>query len=69
MPRVTESIEWIPITEELPDEDLIVMVHAEVADGESVWPGYLDAGEWRSCDGGRFRGVTHWAEMLKGPQS
>lgn len=64
-----ETICWIDATEQLPDEDLIVLIRT-TSTTEPVWLGYLDAGHWRNADGMLTADtVTHWADMLEGPQS
>lgn len=69
----TESITWIPVTRELPDDEATVLVYAPHED-ESVTLGYLDGGYWRAVDVSGdepclYRStVTHWATLPKGPQ-
>jgi hypothetical protein len=66
-----ETINWIPTTDELPDEGVIVLLFTE-GDGEPVWPGYFDELSahgyiWRDANGGQVENVTHWADMPAGP--
>jgi hypothetical protein len=66
-----ETINWIPTTDELPDEGITVLLFNE-GDGDPVWPGYLDEVSahgyiWRDATGGQLENVTHWAEMPVGP--
>lgn len=68
---LVEPLNWIPITGNLPDEGITVLLFAECA-GEPVWPGYFDGSTadghvWRSADGMQIEGVMYWAEMPAGP--
>jgi len=60
------SIDWIPVTEKLPDDDLCVLI--ALADGE-VFAGFMDAGRWRYVVSADLvkQTVTHWAAMPAGP--
>lgn len=65
----TELITWIAIEDEIPDEDITVLLSCR----SQVWPGYCEtAGDeflWRWADGSRVReedGLTHWAEFPMG---
>lgn len=73
MPRVTETIEWIPISEDLPDDDLTVLVECRddcsAEPRYETWPGFLDSGVWHCTSGGRLVGVIAWAEMPVGHRS
>lgn len=60
------TLQWISVTEKLPDSDLTVMVYAP-DESESVWMGYFDEGMWRDIEGRRI-GVTHWAPLPDGPR-
>lgn len=65
---MNETIKWIDVDVDLPDDEVTVLVHIPEANGEQVWPGYLDDGYWTNCDGMRLTSaVTHWAEMPIGP--
>lgn len=69
---VLESIEWISVIDDQPDEGVLVLLFSDSA-SEPVWPGYLDALTacgcvWSSADGSQIDGVTHWAEMPVGPK-
>ncbi len=69
--KITESIEWIPTTTELPDEGVTVLLFAK-GEPEPVWPGYFDEVTahgyiWRTATGGVMENVTHWAEFPAGP--
>ena len=67
---LTEQINWIPVTDRLPDEDETVLIYAPTSD-EPIWLGYLigDTGRWYDVDGYHLtpRAVTHWAAIPKGP--
>ena len=67
----TESIAWIPSSDELPDEGITVLLFSPDA-AEPVWPGYFDEVSahgyiWRTAMSDEITGVTHWAEMPFGP--
>jgi len=57
-----EQIKWIDVDDELPDEELLVLIFAP-ADGEPVSFGYLEGGEWY----GPNTEVIAWAELPLGP--
>jgi hypothetical protein len=57
---------WVSVAAALPDEELTVLIYSPLAD-VTVWPGYLDGGEWYWADGMPATGVTHWAPMPLGP--
>jgi hypothetical protein len=62
-----ETIKWIDTLEQLPDDDLTVLIWSASSD-QGVWIGYMDADEWRFVDGSKcLELVTHWAELPKGP--
>lgn len=65
MPRVSETIEWIPVGETLPDDGETVLL---VWDDAEVWPGYRCDGGW--IDAGSAVEVScplYWAHMPAGP--
>jgi len=66
-----ESINWVAVADELPDEGVVVLLFTE-GDGEPVWPGYFDEVTahgyvWRTAEGLHIENITHWAEMPAGP--
>jgi hypothetical protein len=61
---ITESLYWIPVIDDLPDDDAMVLCAFEDAD---PWPGYRSDGEWIEPNGAPVSGVTHWADMPEGP--
>lgn len=64
---VTETIEWVFTDDELPDEDVTVMLFAPHLD-EKVWLGWLDEGEWRTVCGATVDcEVIAWADVPMGP--
>lgn len=67
---LTEQINWIPVTERLPDEDETVLIYAPTSD-EPIWLGFMSgaSGRWYDVDGYHLtpRAVTHWAAIPKGP--
>jgi hypothetical protein len=63
---LTETLTWWTPAEKLPDSDTTVMLEMEDAEGDPVWPGYLDDEEWKLADGMPASKVVRWAEMPKG---
>lgn len=64
-----ETIQWIDTLEEMPDDDLTVLIWSESSD-QGVWIGYRDADDWRFADGAKcLELVTHWAALPDGPGS
>lgn len=61
---LTETITWIPVSAEMPDADLTVLITVSDA-AEPAWLGYWDGETWRDVDGMPVS-VTHWAAMFKG---
>jgi len=64
---MVETITWVSVDKELPDEDIMVLVKTTSL-GESVWFGYLDSGVWTSAEGFLAVDVRFWAEMPAGPK-
>ena len=60
----TETIEWIPIGDRMPDDDTTVLVAFDDAD---PWLGWHEAGQWFDVTGAPVSGVTHWADPPEGP--
>lgn len=63
----TPNTIWKPVTEELPDSALTVLVHHPEED-EPVWLGYHDGVTWRATEGTRIS-VTHWMPMPEPPSA
>lgn len=61
-----EVLVWLPIAEEEPDDDAMVLLFDPDAP-EPVWPGYLSDGQWLYAYGSEAN-PTHWAEMPFGPR-
>ena len=64
MTRHTETIEWIPVDEQMPDDGMTVLIAFELAD---PWLGWHEDGQWRQVDSAPVDGVTHWAVPPEGP--
>lgn len=66
-----EVIEWIEVTERLPEDERTVMVCAPVDDIYPLWLGWYWKHEmaWYSVSGAHMEGVVRWAEMPKGEAS
>jgi hypothetical protein len=69
-----ESIEWIAVTDALPDSETTVLVYAPAALDEPVWLGYHDGESWVSVTGAMYStedeitaSVQAWAPMPRGP--
>lgn len=71
----TETITWIPVTDQLPPRGTHVLVHAPASD-DPIWLGFHNGEEWHAVVGdlygapGNAEGrpvVTHWAALPKGP--
>lgn len=63
-----ESIEWIEVSERLPNDDETVLIKMPESD-EPVWLGWHDDQQWYSVDGAEMEGVTAWAAMPSGEAS
>lgn len=63
-----EVIKWIPVADQLPDDEITVLVFHPSMD-EPVWLAYYEDHNWFSPDGYWLEGaVTHWAEIPAGPE-
>ena len=68
---MTETIEWIAVSERMPDAMETVLLHVayEPHVGSEVLIGFWDGGRWADVEADRLHGVVQaWAEMPKGPQ-
>lgn len=63
---LTTPITWIPVAEQLPDDDITVLVA-----GLEVELGYHSDGEWISPigDGALLDTPTHWADLPEHPDA
>ena len=60
--------QWVPTEERLPDEDLIVLMAIDTPNGDPVWFGFMEGGQWVYESGMRVvYPVTHWMEMPAPP--
>ena len=65
--KPNEQITWVDPDDDMPDDEMTVMVFAPDAATEA-WPGYVLDGQWFWQNGIRVAGkVEAWAEMLAGP--
>lgn len=66
-----EIIQWFDAEVELPVKDGELVLVRYQSGEMSTWIGSYDTGdgEWTDCDGFGLVGVTHWAEMPKGPEA
>jgi hypothetical protein len=65
-----EELKWISTLEEMPDEDITVLIRTDNED-DPVWFGYYESDEhgWRFVDGGSVPNtVEYWADMPEGPK-
>lgn len=60
---------WTPVGEQLPDDDVSVMIALEGEHGEPVWIGFHDDAGWHSATDAAPLGdmVTHWKNIEAGP--
>lgn len=70
--RKRETITWISIDDELPDEGITVLIamSVECSTCHDVDLGFLEDGKWSACGNDpacHDLPVTHWAEMPAGP--
>lgn len=63
---MTESINWIPAAEKLPDSDTTVLIYSAAWD-EPTWFGFFDGEGWKGIDHYPAAAPTHWADMPVGP--
>jgi hypothetical protein len=65
---MNETIKWIDVDTEMPDDSIEVMIFFEAR--SHVWIGYWDSESfaWRDNNGEMVTNVTHWAEMPEGPK-
>lgn len=61
---MTETIEWIACSSELPDDAQTVLCAWPDAD---VWPGFMDGKQWRDLCATPMPAPTWWAHMPEGP--
>lgn len=63
-----DTINWKRVEDEMPDADVTVLIHAPDG-GERVWLGWYDSEDacWREVGASEVEGVTHWADVPKGP--
>lgn len=75
--RPPVTVEWVPVTDRLPDADTTVMIYAPAAASEPVWFGYLDAEGYNEDDGMCWCdtdgyplavAVTHWMDLPAPPE-
>lgn len=59
----TETITWHAVNDELPDDDMTVLLDFE---GSDPWPGYREDGKWYEPNGAEVDGVIAWADMPEG---
>lgn len=69
MSEYYEPLMWACVNEELPDDEMTVLVFHPTLN-EPVWFGYYNQGSWYTPDGMQLppNTVTHWAEMPEGPK-
>ena len=65
--NLKSKIQWIPVTDQLPDDGLTVLLHSPEA-SDPVYPGFRELGLWRWISGELvFEGVSHWAHFPDPP--
>ena len=66
----TATVQWIPVTERLPDTFRTVIVCRENVKGEFVVEqGFKDVGDWWKVYGTRTKKVTHWMPLPEPPEA
>ena len=65
-----ETITWISVQDQIPDENTTVFVYCPIDECEPVWLGWFEGGVWRSVDAQEYErdSVTAWAVMPVGPR-
>ena len=58
--RIKATVEWIPVSEERPDADSLVLISTP-NDGADT--GFTDGELWFWSSGSEAEGVTHWAKL------
>jgi hypothetical protein len=63
------EIIWVPCAEQLPDDDITVLVHAP-NDFDPVFVAYHDSGTWRDQNGTEYDNdyITHWMSFPDPPE-
>jgi len=67
--NMIEQIEWVPVGDQLPDAEIMVLVALQ-NDNEPCWPGYIgESDEWFYADGTRIinDAPVYWAHLPGGP--
>jgi len=64
---MTETIEWVPVSERMPVADETVLIYAPDA-FDATCEGWFDGAYWRDQFASIGLRVTHWAEMPRGPR-
>ena len=59
--------EWIPVSESLPDDDIVVLIACSDADGP-VWLGFHEDEIWVNIEGRDIQSVTHWMPLPEPPR-
>ena len=63
---ICNAVTWRDPVDELPDDEMIVLVAVAGDAGDPVWLGYHTDGGWRTPDHEPIE-VTHWAELPEVP--
>lgn len=64
---MTETIIWKTTAEELPDDEIAVLIRSVERDDVSTEIGYLDGGDWRLANGA-IVDVVFWSHLPTGPK-
>lgn len=64
---MTEQVDWIKTSDELPDCDTTVLMFIG-SGSEPVWIGYFDDDRWRFADGSSCQTPLAWADLPAGPK-
>jgi len=59
--------EWIPCYQQLPDDEITVLIFSPLSESAPVWMGYMEADRWFEVNGAPVT-VTHWMHLPAGPE-
>jgi ParB-like chromosome segregation protein Spo0J len=67
-PSLKVEVEWIPVGEKLPDDEMLVLLGLN---DDDTWTGFRSGDSWRYVDAMPIavERVTHWAHMPKVPST
>ena len=68
-PPNLNKLEWIPVNEELPDAEMMILVHVPGSDEPVDFGAYVGDTMWVYADGSEIirETVTHWMDLPEPP--